>query len=528
MLNPVAHCRRHTADSCDKLRLTIVAIVCATFATDMMGQAAPFPVRSVSPLTPFAVSDAVAQRHPSIRTARAQLLQAEGFVVVSTGGFESTLRLSAVTGRDFTVAAGGSAGTEIASGRITRSGYAVSASRLLHNGVVLAPSISVSRNEFSTLPGVATSAANVSLAAVVPLWKDRGGRVSAAPERAALKALASSEANLTQTIATATADGLSSYWNYVAATARLVVAIDNESRASRIVSDMRALVAGDERTVADLNVVEANFAAKRVSRITAQQSVVESRATLGLAMGLEALQASLLAEPAGSFPDTIALISLRTNAELLALAMQRRDDLRAARFGEASARAQLDGARDDQRPRFDAVFSIGYAGLAQGYGAKHLVSPLIENVPGANASLQFRYDIPTTNQGARGRGTQAEGLALQQRFAREDLERRVESGVFVATAAIRSAAELLMQSDAAIRLSERAIRNEMQKFRLGVTTVFEVIQSQDALTNAQLTRISAQRTYADALLSLRLQTGTLLDESQRGARLMPDALRAFP
>ena len=49
-----------------------------------------------------------------------------------------------------------------------------------------------------------------------------------------------------------------------------------------------------------------------------------------------------------------------------------------------------------------------------------------------------------------------------------------------------------------------------QRFKSGLATVFDVLLSEDALTNAQLTEIGSRQAYAVAIASLRYSSGTLL------------------
>jgi outer membrane protein len=479
-------------------------------------------------LTPVEAAAAAITRHAAIRDLRAQLAQSEGVLSATGAPFENSLRLAASGGQDFTLSTTGAGGSDIAAARTARGGYAFTGARLFRSGIVLAPTVAVTRSELSLLPGQATGSALVSLSAVVPFWKDRGGRVSRAPERSARRAMAGTEASAWHTVALVAADALNAYWSCVAADARLSVYRANEQRAERIVADTRSLVAGDERTRADLNQAEANLAAKRVARLIAEQTVLESRQQLGVAMGLAPGEYIPLSQTFEDFPDTVALASLPDNRALDALARASRGDLRAARENEASARAQLDGTRDDLRPRLDAVVTVGYSGLVQGVGAPALFQPLLQHVPGANTSVQLRYELPVANQGARGRFMQATGLVEQQRAIREDVERRIQLAIPVAAEAVRSAHAVRSEADVASSLARRAVDSELRKFRLGVSTVFDVVLSQDALTNAELTSITARRTYIGAIVGLRMQTGTLVIGAVQNATLSTHALTTFP
>jgi outer membrane protein TolC len=54
------------------------------------------------------------------------------------------------------------------------------------------------------------------------------------------------------------------------------------------------------------------------------------------------------------------------------------------------------------------------------------------------------------------------------------------------------------------------VQNEKKKYRLGESTLIDVIIAQDRLDSALLSHVQNRQTYATQLARLRLQTGTLL------------------
>ena len=62
----------------------------------------------------------------------------------------------------------------------------------------------------------------------------------------------------------------------------------------------------------------------------------------------------------------------------------------------------------------------------------------------------------------------------------------------------------------AVRLSERSVVTEQEKFRLGLATLFDAILAEDSLTNARLRRTNAQYRFSAALARFRFESGTLL------------------
>jgi outer membrane protein TolC len=72
-----------------------------------------------------------------------------------------------------------------------------------------------------------------------------------------------------------------------------------------------------------------------------------------------------------------------------------------------------------------------------------------------------------------------------------------------------------------VELSRTTVENEERKFQLGMSTLFDVIQAEDQLTSALLSRISTQQRFAAARARLAFETGALVRDQD--GRAVPDA-----
>jgi outer membrane protein TolC len=220
---------------------------------------------------------------------------------------------------------------------------------------------------------------------------------------------------------------------------------------------------------------------------------------------------SLPATPFPTLPDSDVASSDTTSIALrIAAAVQSRADVAAAREREDEARVLRDAARNSLKPGLDLAISVGYEGLELGRGVDQIFSPLYRNVSGLNLSVQLRYDYPLNNRRALGQELQNASAYAQQRITREDLVRRISTDVLVTTQALQHSKAGLLASRQAVTLSEQSVENEKQKFRLGMSTLFDVILAEDGLTNARLSEITSEQSYAAAIARLRFATGTLV------------------
>jgi outer membrane protein TolC len=249
-------------------------------------------------------------------------------------------------------------------------------------------------------------------------------------------------------------------------------------------------------------------------------------------MGIPAAAAARLAGAATPFPvpppaDAPDLTDDAV-ARLAAAALSRRPDLASAREKAEAARVELGEFRSAARPRLDLTVGVGYTGLESGPGVGDFFAPLYRNVPGLNASVQVSYDVPALNAAGRGRVAQSEALAAQQAIGREMVERQIASGVAVAAAGLRRSRQALRESQSAVTLYGETVANEKRKFQLGMSTLFDVIASEDALTNAMLAEINGLAGYAAAIAKLRFEAGLLADPRSPRPAVDPASLLTPP
>lgn len=391
--------------------------------------------------------------------------------------------------------------------------YQVALSKQLPSGISVSPRLGVASTRSALAGTQATGSAVAGLDVRVPLLYDRGGAVSFASVRVAEFDLETSEAAWYAALPSGATAAVGAYWSYLASVRRVEVQRGAEARAQRLLDETTELVKREERAPADLHQLRATVASRRAARLLAEQAVEEARVQLGALMGLDGGAVLAVGEPATDFPQPSEArvgdsASLR---RLHGLALLRRPDLAAQRMGQRASDLRLGQLERALQPRLDLDLSLGYQGFAQGSVYDHLVSPLYRNVPGLNATVQLRYSGAMTNSAARGRLAEEGAVAQQRLVALRDLERQVHTDVHVAAQGVDRSAVALRDAEEAVALYRVSVENEQRKLRLGMNTLFDVLGSEDALTNALLAAINHRRVHATALASLRLATGGLAE-----------------
>jgi outer membrane protein len=485
-------------------RACAAAVCCAFVAAAASSSAGPAP-QAPGGIELEDVLDATLRSSPEIQLAAQQAAFARGLLTEAGAPFETTVGVAAGWSRTHPALPDGSP--------VTRTETSVDAGvdRRFRNGLLVQPQIGVRRTDLSTEPSLQTSnLGTAGLTLVVPLLRDRGGAATAAAEVAARFGLQSSRLGLLHTVSERVLDSVLSYWDYLAAHLRLATLRASEERAERISEQTRVLVRADERTNADLTQTLGNLAAKKVTRITAEQTLVESRQRLGLAMGLPAAAMAELPPPATAFPplpgdEPLPAVPAPSGVP----AHERRADLLAAQEDLRGAEALVKGARSELRPQLDLAVTTGYDTTVRGPAFADVFAPLYRR-PRLDASLRLVYALPVRNARAEGRLAQASAAALQRRIVRDDLGRRIDAAVAVSREALWRGAAAMRESEEAVRLLSSTVQAQQRQFEVGASTLFDVIAAQDALTNALLGQIESQRSYAAAIAALRFESGTLV------------------
>jgi outer membrane protein TolC len=388
----------------------------------------------------------------------------------------------------------------------------------LRSGLVLSPGLTYSRVDAAGAEAIAQNTGAASLGVLLPLLRGRGGGALTASERAAATGLDASRADLAQVRAGSVLNAVNAYWGYLAAVRTVEVLRQAEERAGVLLRQTVTLIEADERPAVDRLPVAANLASKRASRLSAESSVSAARQSLAQAMGLAPERLASLPPPADAFPATpdSTVATTADPAAWVAQALARRADLAAARRRREAAGTLLQGARAETRARLDLNLTLGYTGIATGQAVDRLFTPFYAPDRGVHAQLGFSYGVPLGNNAAAGellRGTAAD---RQSAIALDELARTIALSVATAAETLARTVEELRLSDEAVRLHTLSVESESQKFRLGTSTLFDVIQAEDGLTGATLSLIDTQRRYASSLATLRFETGALVGGPEGG------------
>jgi outer membrane protein len=221
------------------------------------------------------------------------------------------------------------------------------------------------------------------------------------------------------------------------------------------------------------------------------------------------------------------------------MALSSRPELAQSRIQITNQHLALRGSRNALLPTLDATVNLANNGLAGqmvpgttgtpfflgGYG-NVLTQIFSRNFP--NYSAGFSLNIPLRNRAAQGQIINDELTLRQQQLGLQRLENQVRVDVQNALIGLTQARAQYQSAVKAHLLQAQTLDAEQKKLALGASTIYNVIQDEQALTLAESNEVAAKAAYARAKVELDRATGQILtdnnismDEAFRGSVSRP-------
>lgn len=436
------------------------------------------------------------ERNPTIRIQASQVAINEGLLRQADGAF------------DYTISAmlQGSYGKADRQESVT---YQAGVSKLLANGITVGP-LAEAEQELSG--NIAYTESIVGLAFTIPLLQGLGTDVVTAQQRAALASLESQEHQLRYVTATQLLQVIQAYWSLKAAEEQLAIDVQVENRYRELVSMTEDLVEGSIQPAAQITQARASLEQSVAARIAGEQDLTEAAQSLAVLIGLPNADVASAPRAADALPpeQSVSSFDRATMQRLVEIALERRDDLRAAQSIVQSNEILLVAAKNQLLPKLQFQVAGGLGGLSEGgRQAKDLV-PGEAEVNGLAAQGSLTFSFPIENNLAKGQVIAQQGAVAQSEDESRLLASQISTGVIDATQGLSRAYAELVKLDQAFVLFKQSVADQRELFKLGMSSIVDVTTTEQSLASAQSQRLSAKLNYANAIAQLRYATGTLL------------------
>jgi outer membrane protein len=324
------------------------------------------------------------------------------------------------------------------------------------------------------------------------------------------------------------------YDDLVSLNADLKVKQQTLATAQRLLEDNRNKV--DQGTLAP---IEATRAEAQVA--SAQQDLINSE---GYVRQQETILKNVLSRNWGNNPavhdarivptDTLGLEPLPTEApgEIVTQALVNRPEYQAAKLQLANSQISLKGTRNELLPEIDLVGNVQSSGLAGPQNpsfAPVTTTGLPATYPGVGGnygtvldqilkgqyptySVGINLTLPVRNRIAQADVARDELQVRQTEVRLRQLENQIRAEVEDALIALRRTRSAYEAATQTSRLQEQSLAIEQEKFDVGLSTNFLVIQYQGYVAQARSTEVAALDAYAKAKTQYERSVGLTLNK----------------
>jgi outer membrane protein len=377
--------------------------------------------------------------------------------------------------------------------------------------------------------GTHTSTINFSL--TQPLLRGKGRNVATTFERTSRLYVENSKNNNIFTNSSEILQIGLAYWEYYTAFKSLEIYKQNESRVRNVLDITNELVKADKKPAGDVVQVSADLANQEKTTIMAEQGVFQARLNLGRVIGLNEEESLLLDNPTNNFP-TMTESAYKNGLDkniFIRIAKDRRGDLKAVRQLSEALDVQYKFAENNVKPQLDLTGFVFYGGSTMGNGAGEVFSTLT-NYQGRNTGVGARltFTFPVNNNVAKGNLVKSNVAINDQKVYNDNLQRNVELNISNSVNNLNNSVLALKKAEEALGYYKEAFNNEQVKFQTGLTTILNLILFQERLTSAELRYLQAYQQFANAIIILRHETGTLVNPEGNGFSIDRKAFYSIP
>lgn len=380
-------------------------------------------------------------------------------------------------------------------------------------------------------PFVGNNFTTVNYSLTQPLFRGKGRNIATISEKSSLLYLENSKMNYEFTNSLRILQIGLAYWNYTVAYKNLEIYKQNESRVRNVLEITKELVKADKKPNGDLVQVNADLANQEKLTFLAQQNVYTAKINLGREVGLNNEESLQLDLPFDDFPQISdsGFKNTLDKESYLKIAQEKRADLKGNNIITEALQMQYKLAQNNIKPQVDLSGFVFHGSVSTGSGIGETISSLTNN-QGSNYGIGARlsFSLPVNNNLAKGNYTKSLIAINDQKLYNQDLNRNIELNISNALNDLNNSVLVLEKAKEALSNYKVAFSDEQAKFQTGLTTILSLILFQERLTSSELQYLQAFQQFANAIIVLRHETGTLVSKESNTFTVNPNVFYRIP
>ncbi len=338
-----------------------------------------------------------------------------------------------------------------------------------------------------------------------PILKDFGSDVTRNRIHIAQNNLTNSTEGFRQQVIDSTSQVQETYWELVFRRQDLQVRNQQLELAEQLLARVRRQV--EVGTLAPIEVLQAETEIARINEqiIIAANAVRDAEDRLKRTMHLSLVGEFADVEILPTDPPIYSPQVIDRAAEI-AEALAERPDLKQAKLDLDNQNISLVFNENQALPTLDIAASLRFNGISDSFG--NALGEFDTKRREWQIGLVFSY--PLGNREAKGRVRQSRLAIRQQLLQIKELEENAMEEVRRAVRNVRASSELVQASRAASRLAQKQLEAEEKKLKVGLATVFTVLEFQEELAVERSNEIRSLTQFLQARINLEAAKSTLL------------------
>lgn len=337
-----------------------------------------------------------------------------------------------------------------------------------------------------------------------PLLRGAGTGAQLAGVRVARNNVVISEWGLKERVIAVITDVIDVYNDLHFARENLEVAKRTRGLAQQLLQDNIKRVEVGVMKALDVTTAQAEVAAREEAVITAQRAVKDQENFLKqlITADLLPLLGTHVEIAPPKTPDFAASVIAWVRE-----ALELRPDYRQAKLDLENRHIAMAFEKNQTLPRLDLTGSLSLLGIDDDFGTSAQRTP---NRDQSAWSAGATFSIPLGNRAARGRYNSAQLESAQALVRLQQLEQDIIVRVDNANGAVVTAKQRIEATRESRRLARESLDAGEKRLIAGSGTVFEVLELQKKLSEAETAELRAKADYNKAVAHFQQQTGTTL------------------
>lgn len=309
---------------------------------------------------------------------------------------------------------------------------------------------------------------------------------------------------LAQTLA---AEVETAYWEYFLALMRVDIQERGLALNSHLVKETRKRIAAGQKAESEIFSFQAQESSTRQSLAEAKSLQEKTRLRLLKLISPPSLdiwnrKLSLLTRPVipGDSVDDIA--------SHIQVAMRMRPDLNQARLEEQKGVLEIVKTKNGLLPKLDAFLMLGRSGYAKNFDLS--IHDYGTGSGGLDYIARIQFEFPPLNRKARAEYNRSVLELAKSRQAIDNLVQLAQQDVLLAYVEIQRAKEQMKLSSETIKYQIAKRDAEIEKYRLGTSSAFNVSIAERETITSQLSAAQARIDYLKGLTQFYVADGSLL------------------